>query len=269
MAPAEASDARRGAGGRFAGRWPRRLAAAAIAGAAVLLAAPAGAAITPPSGLFRGVAPGYQTATLTRDGADTYRLTATSGSVTASATATNLRGNSRGVFWPTGQAAIAKQQACASFTARQGPTVQQGLALRIKQMKNGAVRAITVTNNVFTIDVQRPWAFNVHVWNTKRAQPFQYVDSFNLEQVFAPQGVALSLPWRLCARVQGRLLMFQAWREGQPRPSWSSTVHGGSIKLPGGTGYAGQAGWYIGHLFAGDSAAVNHLTTGAPTTVPN
>jgi hypothetical protein len=224
-----------------------------------------------PTPLFSAVAPGYASGTLTRDGADTYQLDAANGTLTTRAAATNSGSNSRGVFWPVAQVPIAKQQTCATFAARSGRVVQLGLALRIKQTKAGAVRAITVTSNVYLsnpVTGYGTWRFNVHTWNTKRNPPFQQVGSFDLKDVFSSQDTALPYPWRLCARVQGRLLMFEAWRPGEPTPAWTSTTNGGSMKLPLGTGYAGQAGWYIGHLYANDSGSVRALSAGVPTTAP-
>jgi hypothetical protein len=233
-----------------------------------LAAPPAGAAAPPASGLFQSVAPGFETATLSRDTTDSFRLTAANGTVSVSATATNTGGNGRGVFWPTGQVPVAKQQSCVTLTARHGTLVQQGIALRIKPLKSGRLRAITVTTNIYP----NGWGlsiFNVHVWHTGRHPAFRQAGTFDLRNAFAEQGRPIPFPWRLCARVQGRLLMFQAWPEGRPKPAWSTTSNGGSLKLPGGTGYAGQAGWYIGHLFAGDSGSFARPEAGSPTVAPS
>jgi hypothetical protein len=62
--------------------------------------------------------------------------------------------------------------------------------------------------------------------------------------------------------------MFEAWVVGQPVPSWGDTTHGGSITLPTGTAYAGNAGWYVGHLFHGNRATFRDLSAGAPTPAP-
>jgi hypothetical protein len=231
-------------------------------------AGPAGA-ITPPTGLFQPLAPTHHAATLTRDGFDTYGLRATGRNLTVTGSVTNADSNSRGVFWPRDQAPVARQQSCVTLTGKVGPFVQMGLALRIAKTRGGAMRAITITSHVYGNPLNLPtWAFNVHVWRSDLVPAFRHVTTFNLASTFGPEGVALPFPWRLCARVQGRLLTFQAWREGEPTPAWRDASHGGSVRLPPGTGYAGYAGGYVGHLFGGNSASYRDLTTGEPTASP-
>jgi hypothetical protein len=228
---------------------------------------PSGAA-APPGPIFQPIAPSFQGATLTRDTADTFRLDASAGTVTVRGNAgVQRRGSGRGVFWPTGQIRSSKYQVCSTWLSQQGPIVQQGVALRIKPSKNGHVKAITVTKNIFTGDPAFPGTsiFNVHVWNTRRIPVYTHIATFDLKSAIAPQGTALPLPWRMCARVQGRQLRFQVWVEGQPKPGWGSPASGGTVALPPGARGAGLAGWYIGHLGAGDSATFTKLAAGPPT----
>lgn len=215
------------------------------------------------SPVFEPMTPGYQGAALAREGSTTYELAASGGGVTVTGNAA-AGGSTRTVYWPVGQAPLARAQSCATWSAQVGPVVQQGLALRIRQGNKGTARAITVTKNIFTTDPQiaGTWSFNVHVW---RPSGLVHVANFNLPTIFSTNGRPRPLPWRVCARVQGRLLMFQAWREGQVRPTWDNPDHGGSVTLPPGSGYAGQTGWYIGHLGTGNSATFTKLYAGAPT----
>jgi hypothetical protein len=238
----------------------------AIAVGAALVLSPAAAA-APPGPVFQSIAPAFQGATLTRDGTDAFRLEAWAGSVTTRGAPHNVAANSRAVFWPTGQARATKQQSCATWSAQQGPIVQQGVALRVKSSPRGFVKAITVTKNIFTVDTMIPgtWVFNIHVWNTRRFHAYQHVASYDLARVFAPTGTPTALPWRICARVQGRVLEFQAWVEGQPKPTWNSTTNGAALRLPPGYGNAGQAGWYVGHLGANDLTTYRRMSAGAPT----
>jgi hypothetical protein len=244
------------------------LALVGIVGLVALVPVSAGA-ITPPSGLFQPLAPTHHAATLTRDGSDTYGLRASARNLTVTGSLTNVDSNSRGVFWPRDQVPSARQQSCVTLTGKVGVAVQMGLALRIAKTPSGALRAITITNHVFGNPLNLPtWAFNVHVWRSDLVPAFRHVTTFNLASTLGPNGVALPFPWRLCARVQGRLLMFQAWRVGEPAPTWGDTSHGGSVQLPAGSGYAGYAGGYVGHLFGGNSASYRDLATGEPTAVP-
>jgi hypothetical protein len=245
--------------------------ATGVAGSIAAAPLPAAGASSPPHGLFQPLAPSYRAGTLTRDAFDVYELRATTTrGVTAIGGARNAAGNSRGVFWPTGQLPVARQQSCVTLGSKVGPFVQQGVALRIARTPRGAVRAITVTNHVYGNPANPPtFVFNVHVWRSDLTPAFRHVAAIDLRTTLAPYGVALPYPWRLCARVQGRLLMFQVWRAGDPVPRWDDARHGRTLRLPPGTGYAGQAGWYVGHLWANDSASFRDPVVGEPTALPS
>jgi hypothetical protein len=243
---------------------------AGVAGSIAFGTGPA-AAVAPPHGLFQPLAPSYRAATLTRDGTDVYELrAATTRGATVIGGARNTDSNSRGVFWPRGQTPVARQQSCVTLSSKVGPFVQQGIALRIAKAPSGAVRAITVTNHVYGNPANPPtFVFNVHAWHSDLVPAFQHIAVADLRSTLAPFGVALPYPWRLCARVQGRLLMFQVWPAGAPTPRWDDLRHGRVLYLPSGLGYPGYAGWYVGHLGAGDSASYRNPVTGDPTALPH
>ncbi|HEY7136729.1 MAG TPA: hypothetical protein VIB48_16865 [Acidimicrobiia bacterium] len=238
-----ASRARRG--GR-SGRW---LAAIAFG---VLLAA-CGTLIQP-------IDPAYKAANLTAEGSDTYSLSASGGTVTITAAATNQGNNSRAAFYPAEQTPLADEQTCATWSAQSDPA-QQGATLRLTTV-NGVTRAITVTKNIFLFAF---WTFDVHVWDTSTPNVFTKIGQFDLSSVFVNSAGLIPFPWDLCARVIGNTLTFEAWVDGQPAPAWGDTTHGASVTLPGGWDYAGNAGWYIAHLAPGASARYTNLVAGAPT----
>lgn len=210
--------------------------------------------------VFQPIDPAYQGQVLTRDQNDTYSLSLRHGAVTIAAAATNTGRNTRKAFYPTGQSPRADEQSCATWSA-QSRTVQQGAALRVATT-NGTTRAVTVTKNLWYYTF---WQFNIHLWDTSRPGVFTQLATFDLSSVFLKSGQLVALPWDLCARVIGDQLSFEAWIDGQTRPAWGDTAHGGSVSLPAGWDYRGNAGWYIGHLQPGDTATFTHLMAGAPT----
>jgi hypothetical protein len=119
-----------------------------------------------------------------------------------------------------------------------------------------------VTKNVVFYTL---FVFNVHVWDTSTPNVNTLIGQFDLSSVFVNSSGFIPLPWDLCARVIGNTLTFEAWVDGQPTPAWGDTTHGGSVTLPDGWNYPGDAGWYIGHLQPGDSATYTNLSAGAPT----
>jgi hypothetical protein len=228
------------------------------------------AAVVVATPVFNPIATGYDGGSLTRDGAETYRLATSGATVTASAPLTNHHGNTRTVWWPRGQARSQVQQSCATWSAQSSPLVQQGIALRVRPVgRRGAFRAITVSKNIFGADStgKNTSFFHVHVWRTNRPAAFQWVASFDLARVLAPNGTIAPFPWRICAMAERRRLRVRVWPEGQPKPSWNSTTHGANIQLPRGWNGPGHAGWYVGHLPPGGSASFTKLVAGPPTTI--
>lgn len=209
--------------------------------------------------VFQPIDPAFQGQALTTQKNDTYSLTASGGIVTLAAPTTNQGGDTRAVFYPTGQTPLADEQSCATWSS--GLVVQQGVTLRLRTV-NGVTRAVTVTKNIFDYSF---WVFNVHVWDTSTPSRFTLLAQFDLSSVFIQSGMLVALPWDVCARVVGNTLTFEAWVDGQPPPAWGDTTHGGSVTLPAAWNYPGYAGWYVGHLQPGGSATYTNLLAGAPT----
>jgi hypothetical protein len=69
------------------------------------------------------------------------------------------------------------------------------------------------------------------------------------------------LPWDFCARVKNRYVQFRVWLDGQKKPPYGKKGVTGQAFLPKGWSTPGKTGWYVGHLFPGDSASFRDLTT--------
>ena len=204
--------------------------------------------------------PPLVTAVLTSDQADWYSFATSTETVDISAPLTNRGSNDRYLFWPLDQIGGRDEMSCATWTAARGRTVQQGAALRVA-IRGSTPVAITVTHNVFLFG---PWVFNIHEW---RGPIFRLVGSFNLAPVFLPPGALrpVPLPWHLCARAVGPTVEFKAWPDTEHEPLWGDSRHGGSVEVTAEWIYAGQSGWYVGHLYAGDAARFNDLKAAALT----
>ena len=249
---------------RQGSRWINRVAGSATLAAAILV--PPVAFPTYPIPSSTGLAGG---GVLTPDAGDSYTYSSSTGAMDAAALPLNTSGNLRAVFWPTHGLATQDEQSCATWAAESTWQAQQGAALRVKVQHDGAVRAVTVTKNVW---FGATWIFNVHVWNSRWQRAFRQIGWFDLESTFRePSGFGAELPWRLCARVRGTKFDFKVWRLSTPAPHWGDPAHGGSVTLPTTAPVAGFAGWYIGHLPAGATASFTRLGTsawpdpGAPT----
>jgi hypothetical protein len=167
--------------------------------------------------------------------------------------------NFREVFRRSGTRVTDRQTTCATWVQQSGPSVQQGLAVRIRD-RAGRVRAVTLTKNV---EFGIYWVFNVLTWDTARAgEPWRKVGQFDLSRVVGKSAHRLArLPWRVCLRATGRTVAFKVWlpREGA-EPSWQDETHVGRARLP--RGYAvGRPGWYVGHLPAGGRVVYGGLST--------
>jgi hypothetical protein len=167
--------------------------------------------------------------------------------------------NVREVFRRSGARVVGPQTTCATWVRQSGRSVQQGLAVRIRD-RAGRVRAVTLTKNVeFGIF----WVFNLLTWDTaRRGDPWRAVGQFDLSPVVGRSVKRLApLPWRVCLRATGRTVAFKVWlpREGA-EPSWQDETHVRRARLP--RGYAvGRPGWYVGHLPAGGRVVYDRLTT--------
>jgi hypothetical protein len=204
------------------------------------------------------------TAVLTRDGSDTYGITMTGGVTQARTPSTNRGRDTRVIFWQRATDPAADGQTCGTWRSESSDHDQQGAALRVATTA-GVTRAITVTKNIFGPN----YVFNVHVWDSRaRPYPFTQIASFDLRSTFAPHGVLIPLPWSLCAQAFGDTVSFIAWPASEPKPAWGDPHHGGSVTLPQGWDYAGATGWYVGHLWASESASFENLTTGPASLSP-
>jgi hypothetical protein len=197
-------------------------------------------------------------AVLTPDGANTSALAKAGGTVTMTAPATDTaQTNLRKVFWPSGQAAHADEQSCATWSSQSDDREQEGIALRITDV-NGDVRAVTVTKNVI---YGIWWDFNVHTWDSQSNTPFTQIAQFDYGNVVAaPDGTEAPFPWRACARVQGSVLTFKVWVPAyESEPSWADPEFARTAAIPAGYLNAGQAGWYDGHIPAGGVLTYSRL----------
>lgn len=192
-------------------------------------------------------------AVLTADGTDGYTFRPAQNTVMVRAPKQNSSGNLRDVFWSADAPVQRDATTCATWSTASSGQLQQGAALNIAQRADGSVQAITVTKNVFPTG---SWVFNVHVWDSATAR-MEMLKSFDLESTLSVPGdppVLVPLPWRVCARTEGSVLRFKAWRVADGEPRWGDARFGGAVLLPPTAPTAGYAGWYAGHLQAGMSA---------------
>jgi len=200
---------------------------------------------------------------LTPDGTDRYAVTRTGSSVSITADAANTGGNLRLALWPTDAPATTDAMACTTLTSEVGNAAdQEGLVLRLAPTADGlGTRAITVTKN---IEFGLWMIFNVHVWDTTQASPYTFLTHFDLSSVVATilfwgNVNPVPYPWHLCARVSGSLLQFMVWTGTNPQPQWTDGSRVNQVTLPPGWVYPGVAGWYVGHLHAGDTVTYDGL----------
>lgn len=202
---------------------------------------------------------GVVTQSLTAEHDDVYGLSLnTGGKVTTTAAATNTGGNTRIGFTRPADGVATDAQSCATWSSDSSWRNQEGAALRVHAVPGGT-QAITITKNIY---FAANWFFNVHVWDTSQLPVAVQIGAFDLSSVFYPNQQLLPLPWRMCARTVDSTVSFIAWPAGESQPAWDDATHGGSVTLPTGFGGAGAAGWYIGHLEAGNQAAFTNLTAG-------
>ena len=204
------------------------------------------------------------TTLLTPDGTDIYTYASSSGQMRVGALDTNTSGNLRSVFWPADSPLVADAQSCAIWASQSSASAQQGAALRIATV-NGSTRAITVTKNIV---FGATWIFNVHTWDTAATPAFEPAGTISLKSELWPDDVEAPLPWHVCIRAIGTNLDLKVWRADETEPAWADTSHGGSVTLPDDAVYPGAAGWYIGHLLAGEQAEFSDLRTWKLVPIP-
>jgi hypothetical protein len=168
--------------------------------------------------------------------------------------------NTRLVVFPPDAPESVDQEACATWAAQTGHTTQQGIALRIRH-DGDRWRAITVTKNVW---MGAPWNFNVHTWDSNDGGSWHLRGRVLLERGLGPHEEMVPMPWRACARVEGRVLTLKVWPVMVPEPSWSDPRHTGTVVLPEGWEEPGRAGWYVGHLEPGATARFTLLESSQP-----
>jgi hypothetical protein len=198
---------------------------------------------------------------LTRDGNDTYVLKVGAGALRVDAPRTNRAtpqgSTTRTVIWPPGTKAATDQQSCATWTDSRGSWAQQGIALRVRA-DGSRFRTIVVAKNIV---YGASWQLNVYTWDTARSPYFQTHGAVPLRAPFASGNVPRPLPWKVCARVEGRIVTVKGWRPDEPEPGWSNPTHTGRVTLPAEWTYAGKAGWYTGHVQPGGTIGMNGLRT--------
>jgi hypothetical protein len=227
------------------------------------------------AGIPDPISPSYAGASLTQivsaktKTGDSYTIAVNGASTTMTGNAPVLSSNDRMAFWPTAESPVADQESCATWASQtpaqsSGIYTQEGLALRFAT-QDGVTRGLTVTKGVWA---NANYVLNVHLWNTTWSTPFLLLKSFDLSSYLVTGGDTTQLPWDVCARVVGTTLQFEVWFAGQTPPAWGNTAQGGAVTLPAGWDYAGQAGWYIGHLATDASATYTNMVVEAPQHAP-
>ena len=206
------------------------------------------------------VDPRYRASLLTSaaDRQETIAVTVAGSSTSLSAAAGNQDGNIRFVFVDAAGPVLADQQTCATWSDQTGHFNQQGVALRVSD--DGPTRAITVSKNVWggVADV-----FNVHLWDTSQAGGgIRYLAGESLGAALHVDGQLAPLPWRICARVVGRVLSFKVWPAGQSEPSWTNPTYSRSLQLPADAPATGRPGWYGAHLYEGAHITYTDMSSG-------
>ena len=198
----------------------------------------------------------FRDAVLTPQGFDRYRYDAAQNRVVVSAPQSNRGANLRSVWWSNDDPPVVDAQSCVTWSSFDGPLVQAGIALRVRQEGDRTV-ALTVTNNVWA-GARAGW--NVHAWSgdweTSRLLGQALLTEAFGESVFQEP----PLPWRICARTVGATLEFKAWSLREHADvAWGDPRYGTAILLPDDVVRAGRAGWYVGHLGGGDRSTFTSL----------
>ncbi len=190
----------------------------------------------------------YTTGIITRDGFDTYRFTDQGAGATAIAPAANEGSNLRTVAVKDGAPRSVDQQSCVSFHGPIDRVAQPGVALRVRSDPD-RTRAITWTNNIW---YGARWGFNLHLADSSGKN---FGERMNIvrggylpKAVLADKGY-LPLPWRFCGRARGTTVELKVWSvPTRSEPAWGDPSYTISAQVPGDWVYAGNPGWYIGHL---------------------
>ncbi|HWJ97280.1 MAG TPA: hypothetical protein VNQ33_03915 [Acidimicrobiales bacterium] len=198
---------------------------------------------------------------ITRDGSDRYDLKVGTGALRVNAPRTN-KGTPQGsttriAIWPPATKMTTDQQSCATWKDDQGAWAQEGLALRIR-IDGSRFRAIVVAKNIV---YGANWQLNVYTWDSGRTPYFTTHGAVSLRTPFASGDVPQPLPWKVCARAEGRIVTIKGWRLDESEPGWSNPQHTGTVTLPSEWVFAGKAGWYAGHIDPGGTIGMGGLRT--------
>jgi len=198
---------------------------------------------------------------VTRDASDRYTVETGPAALRVSAPATNratpVGSDTRALIWPPGTRATRNHQSCATWTDATAERAQQGIALRVR-IDGDRLRTIVVAKNII---LGATWQMNVYTWDSARTPYLQIHGAVTLEAPFAQGQRPRALPWRVCARVDGRRVQVKGWNTAETEPTWTGAWHAGSVLVPRKFVYPGKAGWYAGHIEPGTSLAMSHLKT--------
>lgn len=207
-------------------------------------------------GAFAG-GPPWTVRTISVDGADDYRWSGSTEQIEVSAPDSNQGINLRQVA-AAHATPTRDQTTCATWLGPVDRKAQPGLALRVRE-DDGRVRAITLTNNIWSAARQR---WNVHLADSSAEDPMDQQADVSLP------GFALVLadlpppPWRLCARVRGTTFQAKVWVPARrTEPSWDDRAFAVSVALPPSWDFAGVPGLYVGHLSPGERTSFADWTT--------
>ena len=185
----------------------------------------------------------------TRDGPRTYEFATTSGGDRVTVHAPPGTGRNLRMVWTTRDVPVSRDhEACDTWGITDGPITQQGVALRVVDERGSVARALCVMKNIWQGGT---WIFNVIGFDHGS---FTLLGSVDLSGTFDRDGLVPALPWRMCARVRDRTLVWKVWPTARPEPAWGDAGYGTTITLPTEWVYAGRPGFYVGHLEAGDDA---------------
>jgi hypothetical protein len=207
------------------------------------------------------VLPASQTKVITPDGKDQYdveqsgstyamRAPGASDYVYPANTGTNLRE----VYWPAGTANTTNSQVCAKWYSQTDQRNQEGLAFHVVNYADGHMTGITVTKGVI---YGVSWVFNVHTWDTSGGNygaPAP-IAQFDMGSVVTANGTFKPFPWSICGRLVNNQLQVKVWVPAdEVEPAWTDTTHVGTVAIPAAFQSPGKSGFYIGHLWPGDTA---------------
>ena len=205
---------------------------------------------------------------VSRDGSDRYLLRVGVGALRVDAPRTNhatTQGSAtRTVIWPPSTRAVTDQQSCSTWKDARGDWAQQGIALRVR-IDGSRFRTIVVAENIY---YGANWQMNVYTWDSGRSPYFKTHGAVSLRGPFASGNRPRPLPWKVCARVEGRVVTVKGWRGDEAEPGWTNPDHTGKVTLPAEWVFAGKAGWYTGHIPPGGTIGMSGLRTSAWETSP-